>query len=100
MDNIVNNFVNNLVEKCLENPILAGKRQELEDYFYQQAVFTLIDNLNQEQFDAIKDLDPESQEALDKISQFASEIPGLVDIMDAKLGATAETIKTTGQIPQ
>lgn len=99
MDKVVDEVINSLVESCMQNPALANRREELETYFNQMMVKTLMDQLNAEQFNQIKDLDLNSEETLDKLQLFAIQIPNFAGILDEKLGREAESIRTSGQIP-
>lgn len=99
MDKITTDFINNLVEKCAANPALVNQKANLENYFYRSMVETLIDNLNEEQLNQVKDLDLNSNEAQEKLQLFAAQVPGFINILDEKLAKEAENISITGQIP-
>lgn len=99
MDKTITDFINSLVIKCMANPIFKDQKENLEKYFYQVMIETLIDNLSQQQIDQVKDLDIKSPKMQQKLQLFAASIPGFIFILDEKLNSEASKISQTGQIP-
>lgn len=93
MDQQVQEFIQNLITSCINNPALAYLSPEqkaklsanLETYLYKLSVETLINSLNEEQINQIKDLEFESPEMEEKMELFAASIPGFAIILEEKL---------------
>ncbi len=107
MDKIFEEFIENLVNECLQSAKFAylpeKERQEfaqkLRDYFYNVTINSFIDQISDEQFTRIKDLDFKSKEVLEKIAQISASIPGFAFVVEDKLKKEMGQILETGQIP-
>lgn len=107
MNNIFEEFVEKLVSECLKTAkfeFLPEKEkketaQKLREYFYQQTIDLLLDQLSDEQFFQIKDLDPKDPKMQEKLEQFAAEIPGFALALEDNLNKQSDQILQTGQIP-
>ncbi len=107
MDNIFENFVENLIVECLkldkvsymseqQKKEIAGK---LRNHFYQLTIKTLIDQLSDDQISEIKDLGPEDPMLEQKFEKFAAEIPGFAVVLEDTLKKESDKILQTGQMP-
>ncbi len=93
MDQQINDFIQGLISSCLNNPSLGYLSNEqktnlsgnLEAHLYKLSVETLINSLNEDQINQIKDLDFESPEMETKLELFAAEIPGFSVVLEDKL---------------
>ena len=107
MNNIFEEFVEKLVSECFKTAkfeFLPEKEKEettqkLREYFYQITIDTLLDQLSDEQFSEIKDLNPRDPKMQEKLEQFAAEIPGFAVVLEDKLNKQSDQILQTGQIP-
>lgn len=107
MDQQIDQYIKGLVNDCLlassfVNLDVDQKNQiteKIENYFSQEMINCLVDNLSEAQLLEIKDLAPESPEMERKMEQFAAEIPGFVFLLQERLEKEAEQIKQSGQIP-
>lgn len=108
MDNIFEDFIENLIKECLQGAkfvyLPANEKKELEaklrDHFYSLTINTLIDQLSDEQVMEIKDLDFKTKEAQEKIAQISAAIPGFAFVLEDKLKQEMDQILQSGQIPQ
>jgi|SRR3989344_8969113 len=109
MDQDIEQYLNKYIEECLNSPGFSALNEEqkveaqkqLEEYFNQLILETLINNLSQDQMNQLgQDADFESPETLDQLQLFAAQIPGFLMILEEQLKKSAESIKQTGQIPQ
>lgn len=106
MDNIFENFIENLVNECLRSAkfsyLNAKEKKELaaklRDRFYQLTINSLIEQLSDEQINQIKGLDSKDKKMEEKLSEFAASIPGFAIVLEDKLKAEMDQILQTGQI--
>lgn len=106
MDKIFEDFINNLVNECLQGAkfaYLAEKDKKeigakIRDHFYSVTIDTLVDQLSDEQVNQIKGLDPKAPEMEQKMAEFAASIPGFAFVLEDKLKAEMDKILQTGQI--
>lgn len=103
MDQLINEYLEKMVSEA-SNYIRSGADQEeikdkIRSYLDKVVVETLIDSLSDYQLLQIKDLDYQDKEMREKLTQFASEIPGFIFDAEKKLKDEVEKIKQTGQIP-
>lgn len=107
MEAQITNFIQGLVSQCLNSSAFvnlpddqkAETLEKLTEYFHDLMVKTLLDNLNADQLNQIKDLDFKSPEMEEKLEQFGASIPGFAFTLDQKLKDEAARISQTGQIP-
>lgn len=107
MDKAITQFLDNLVNKCLSSPVFSslpedekGKvKEKLKNHFYNITFDLLVDNLNEQQLNQVKDLDAESEEMADKLQLFATQIPGFIFTLEQKLKDEAAKISQTGHVP-
>lgn len=108
MDKIFEEFIENLVNECLHTAKFAylpeKERQEfakkLRDYFYNITINSFIDQISDEQFTQIKDLDFKSKEAQEKMAQISASIPGFAFALEDKLKKEMDIILRDGKIPE
>ena len=108
MDNVFNDFIENLVSECLQSTKFAylseneknQLAQKLRDYFYNITINSFIDQISDEQFTRIKDLDFKSKEVLEKIAQISASIPGFAFVVEDKLKKEMDNILRDGKIPE
>ncbi|TSC87448.1 MAG: hypothetical protein G01um10147_625 [Microgenomates group bacterium Gr01-1014_7] len=106
MDNVFNDFLENLVNECLQGAKFAylsekDKKEiarKLRDHFYSVTIDTLVDQLSDEQINQIKGLDPKAPEMEQKMAEFAASIPGFAFVLEDKLKIEMDKILQTGQI--
>lgn len=99
MDQEIENYLNSVVQDCL-TAVPALNKEQLEDYFSQVILETLIYSLNDEQVKEIENLDFNSPEASEKIQLLAASVPGFILIVQDVLKQEVDQIKQAGQIPQ
>lgn len=108
MDSISQKFaeqIEKMVLDCLNSlPNLSEEQKseasgKIRNYLNQVILDTLIDNLNESQFNQLDALDPNSPEMVAKITEIASQIPNLAFKFDEKLQQSCQQIKQTQQIP-
>lgn len=98
--------IDKLVQECLNAPLMtalsAEQRQVMEkqirNHLYTQALFAMVDNLTEDQFAQIKDLDPQNPEMETKIEQFTQTMPFLLEDIEKKLNEEALKIKQNPQV--
>lgn len=108
MEEKINNYLEKLVVQCFEIPafknLYGDQRNQVADnlrnHFYNLIIDVTIDNMNEEQFMKVKDLDFNSPEAEDKLIEVSAEIPGLAEMLEERLNQELATIQQTQQIPQ
>lgn len=97
--------IDKLVQDCLSAPSLTAlsveQRQMIEkqirNHLYTQALFVMVDNLTEDQFAQIKDLDPQNPEMETKIEQFTQTMPFLLEDIEKKLNEEVLKIKQNPQ---
>lgn len=97
--------IDKLVQDCLSAPSLATlspeQRQVMEkqirNHLYTQILFVMVDNLTEDQFAQIKDLDPQNPEMEEKIEQFTQTMPFLLEDIEKKLNEEVLKIKQNPQ---
>lgn len=106
MDEKINAYLESLVTEALNSPMfsslaedqkasLAGKiRTRLNGVIIDM----VVDNLTDEQFNAIKDFPPDSVEMEDKIEEYASGMPDLAQNLEEKLNQEISEIKQNPQL--
>lgn len=107
MDKAFEDFIENLVNECLQGAKFAylsdGEKKEitqkLRDHFYSLTIDTLIDQLSDDQISQIKALDPKDPKMQELMSQFAASIPGFAFVLEDKLKNEMDNVLQTGQIP-
>ena len=108
MDKIFEEYIENLVNECLQSAKFAylpeKERQEfaqkLRDYFYNITINSFIDQISEEQFTRIKDLDFKTPEAQQKIAEMSASIPGFAFALEDKLKKEMDKILRDGKIPE
>lgn len=108
MDEQIQQFIDNKVGECLQDPQFANLpedqknnlKERIYTYLYKSMILALIEQLNDAQVMAIKDLELESPEMEEKLQQFSAEIPGMAFVLEDKLNEEALKIKQTGSVPE
>ncbi len=103
----IDTYIQSSIDDCLNSPAFSSltedqknqKKEELKKYFDELIVKTLITNLNEAQINELENLNAESPEFEEKLSQFSSEIPGFAMIMDETFNKAVEQVKVQGSIP-
>lgn len=104
----IEEYINSLVVQCLQAPGIVNLPQEqqdsfagqVQDYFSQAILETLVNRLDGEQLSQIENLNPVSPEMVEKIQQLAAQVPGLAGELEARLQRDVEFIKQNSAIPQ
>lgn len=104
----IEEYINSLVAQCLQAPGIVNLPQEqkdsfagqVQDYFSQATLETLVNRLDGEQLSQIENLNPVSPEMIEKIQQLAAQVPGLAGELEARLQKDVEFIKVNSAIPQ
>lgn len=105
MDQKIEQYLISLVNEVLNSPNFSNLPQE-QKVIYQQkirtfldsiVIDTIIDNLNDEQINSLKDIPADSQQMEDKIEEYSSQIPFLAEELEDKLKESVETLKTNPQ---
>jgi hypothetical protein len=98
MEEELQKYLDSLTEECLtSNPSL--NRVQMNDYFNQVILETLIYSLNDEQIKQIENIDFNKPEDIQKLQLLAASIPGFIFIVEDILKQEVGQIKKTGQIP-
>lgn len=107
MDQQITQVIGGMVNDCLSSPAFGNlpedQKQSLAEqirkHLYTQILFTVIDNLTDEQFAQIQGLQPDNPLLQQKIEEFTSTMPYLLNDIEDKLKADVEYIKQNGQLP-
>ena len=75
------------------------KRAELEDYFYDLILDTLVDNLNDDQLDQLNNADLTAESSTQLISELASQSPTFIFQAQDKIDKALEHLNQTGTVP-
>jgi hypothetical protein len=100
-------IINQAVEETLEAPVFAQltrpqydqKKHEINNFFHELIVYTLFNNLNEQQLQEAESLNFATPEAAQIFAKWAAEIPGLALKYQADLKKYSEDIRLTGQLP-
>lgn len=106
MDQKINAYLESLVLETLNYPAfsnLSGEQksamaEKIRNHLYNTIFDTIIDRLDAEQLNAIKDLPMDSPEMEAKITEYAAFIPNLAQDLEAKLNQEVANIKQNPQI--
>src|SRR5438045_786252 len=90
--------IENMTTECLASPALASlpenqkqeMAQKIREHFVNIILLTTLDNLTDEQFVQIKDLQPQDPVLGEKLSQFSSQMPFLAQAVQEKLDEDAK----------
>ncbi|MBI2019230.1 hypothetical protein HYS95_00995 [Candidatus Daviesbacteria bacterium] len=104
----IEEYINSLAAECLQAQGIVNLTQEQKDafaasvqeYLSQAALEVLVNRLNSEQLSQIENLDPASDEMMEKIQQLAAQVPGLADEMEKRFRSDVEYIKQNSKVPQ
>lgn len=107
MDKIFEDYLENLVNECLQGASFAylpprekkDIEDKLRDHFYNVTIATFIDQLSDDQAREIKDLDFKTPQAQQKIAETSASIPGFAFVLEDKLKQEMDNILKTGIIP-
>ncbi len=106
MDNIFDSFIENLVKECLQGAkfsyLLPREKNQLakklRDHFYDITIKLFLDQLSEQQFNEVKDLDFKEPTAQQKVAEISASIPGFAFVLEDKLKQEMDLILQTGQI--
>ncbi len=106
MDQKINAYLESLVLEMFNCPVFVNLTQEqksataekIRNNLYNVIFDMIIDRLNQEQLNEIKNLPIDSPEMVRKIEEFAAFMPSLAQDMEAKLSQEIADIKQNPQI--
>lgn len=101
MDQHIEEYLEKLVNECLQLPQFAGLPNEqknevadkIRDRLYQSVLDLVVDRLNSEQLSQLEAINPDSPEMAEKIREFTAEIPNMARDLDQKLKEAVENIK-------
>lgn len=104
----IDEYLEGLVNECLQSPGIINLTPEqkqaiagqIQNHFTQVVMEVLVDKMDESQFSQIENLEPGSQEMVDKIQVLAAQVPGLTDAMEAKLRQDVEYIKQYSKLPE
>lgn len=104
----IDEYLKSLVAECLQAPGVVNLPQDqknafaeqVRDYLSQASLEVLVDKLSGEQFSQIENLEPGSQEMVEKIQVLAAQVPGLVEVLEARFKKDVDYIKQNSKIPE
>jgi len=99
MEQELQKYIDGLVQECLR-AVPTLDRTQLEDYFNQVILDTLIYSLTDEQIKEIDNIDFDNPEQVQELQLMAASIPGFIFIVEDVLKKEIEEIKRTGKIPE
>lgn len=96
------------VSECLNAPSLSSLPEDqksqmadkIREHLYNVILTTTFDNLTDEQFVAVKDLQPQDPVLAQKLEEYSAQIPFLAQAIQEKIDQDSEYIKQNGQLPQ
>lgn len=100
-------YIEDTTNKCLASPSLASlpedqkaeMAQKIKEHFVNIILLTTIDNLTDDQFVQIKDLQPSDPVLGEKLEEFSSQMPFLAQAVQDKLDEDSNYIQQNGQLP-
>lgn len=100
-------YIQQKVNECLNTPSFASLPQDqksqmadkISEHFYNVILTTTFDNLTDEQFVAVKDLQPQDPVLAQKLEEYSAQMPFLAQAIQEKLDQDSEYIKQNGQLP-
>lgn len=105
MDQKINAYLESLVTEVLNSPMFSSLAEDQKASLAEKirtrlngvVIDMVVDNLTDEQFNAIKDFPPDSVEMEDKIEEYASGMPDLAEKLEEKLNQEISEIKQNPQ---
>lgn len=106
MDEKINAYLESLVTELLNSPMFSSLAEDQKASLAEKIrtrlngviIDMVVDNLTQEQFNAIKDILPDSVEMENKIEEYASGMPDLAQKLEEKLNQEISEIKQKPQL--
>lgn len=106
MDQKINAYLDSLVLEVLNSPNFVNLPQDqktaasekVNNVLNKVIITAIIDRLTPQQLEVIKSLDPNSAEMEQKIEEYSSQIPGLMDVLEQDLNKTVSDLKQNPQI--
>lgn len=106
MDEKINAYLESLVAELLNSPMFSSLAEDQKASLAEKIrtrlngliIDMVVDNLTQEQFNAIKDILPGSVEMENKIEEYASGMPDLAEKLEEKLNQEISEIKQKPQL--
>ena len=107
MDKAIEQYLDNLANKCLSSPSFSALgedekqevKQKIRNHFANLTIDSLLDKLTVDQFNEIENMDTKSKEFEEKIQLFAAKIPNFAFFLEQKLTDEATRISQTGHVP-
>ncbi len=105
MDKKLDSYIDSIVSEVLISPNFINLPEEQKQAYavkikeqLNSVIFdTLLNNLNSEQLNALKDLGLNTPEAQVKIEEYSAEIPNLATILEEALTKEVESSKNNPQ---
>ena len=100
-------YIENTTQQCLTSPMISSlpedqksaMAQKIKEHFVNIILLTTLDNLTDDQFVQIKDLQPTDPVLGEKLEEFSSQMPFLAQAIQDKIDADAVYIGQNGQLP-
>ena len=100
-------YIEDTANKCLTSPSFASlpepqkteMAQKIKEHFVNLILLTTMDNLTDDQFVQIKDLQPSDPILGEKLEEFSSQMPFLAQAIQDKIDQDAQFIQQNGQLP-
>lgn len=105
MDQKFEAYLQGLVTDILNSPMFVNipedqkitLSEKIKNHLNGVVIDAIVDRLNSEQLNAIKDLPADSPEMEEKIEEFAAQMPNLADELEQKLNQAVENLKQNPQ---